>query len=100
MRIDRNCRCMRSSTSGRCVSPDLLAIVFCLAYRLLCRLKGRSVTQCIHDILESSIKGLRVIEGLVEQAICQLSAMRSDLVYRHYQAASASVEHEQNVGAV
>jgi hypothetical protein len=75
MRIDRNCRCMRSSTSECHVSSEFDAIVFHLSYRLFCSFKGRSVSQSIHNVLESSVKGLRVIKGLVEQAICQFSTV-------------------------
>jgi hypothetical protein len=70
MRTGRNCRYMRSNTSECHVSSDIVAIVSNPAYRLLRRLKGGSVAQCVHNILESSIEGLRVVEGLVEQAIC------------------------------
>jgi hypothetical protein len=75
MRTGQNCQCMRSSTSGRCVSFGFVAIVLCLSYRLFSRLKGGPVAQCVHNVLESSVKGLRIIKGLVEQAICQLSTV-------------------------
>ena len=41
-----------------------------LPYRLFCRLKRRPVAQCVHNVFQSSVEGLRVVEGLVEQAIC------------------------------
>lgn len=69
--------CKLAETADVCAVVHLVAVsvlVHCVArslsYRLFCRLKRRPVAQCVHNVLQRSVERLRVIEGLVEQAIC------------------------------
>ena len=60
----------------------------------------RAVGECADNVLECAVEGLRVIEGNVEKAICEFSAVRTNLVDTDCETAEATIEHEQNVGTV
>ena len=59
-----------------------------------------SIWKRLDDLFECLIESLDKSEGLVEDAIGQLSVVRSDLIDTDCQSSLASVEHVKDLGAV
>lgn len=86
------------------------------AYRLLGEFFCRPVWYSSHNILQSLVKGLWNVEGVVQEPagcqigfwtlgifhlpICKLSIMCSYLINAHYQSSETSIEHESDVWTV
>ena len=60
----------------------------------------RAVGKCSDNVFKCAVEGLRVVERDIEEAICEFSAMRADLVDTDCETSEAAIEHEQDVGAV
>jgi len=77
-------------------AADEGAVVHCF-FRSLMRW---SIAKSVDDVFEGSVEGLREIERAVQDTICHLFVVRSDLIDADRQPPQTAIEHKNDLGSI